>query len=120
MSKSLQEQLSNVFINGRSEVCDNLETTKSKVGSEIRKKRQSVETNLECRQEIGETRKKLRDLRNKEREMEQKIKSLRSSGLAQGPGSEACVKCFSEANDINNELRGVRKGIRKHSKKLHK
>lgn len=120
MSKTLKEQLGNVFINGRGEVCSNLETTRSRVGSEVREQRQTVESRKEHRQETAEAKKKLRDLRNKEREMEQKIKTLRSEGLSHGPGSEECVKCFSEANEVNDELRGVRKGIRKLNKKLRK
>jgi predicted phage-related endonuclease len=120
MSKSIKEQLSNVFINGRGEVCINLETTKSKVGEEVRKTRKKVDSNKEHRQEVAQIKKKLRDLRTKEREMEQQIKALWSKGLGYGPGSEACAKCFAEANDVNNELRGVRKGIRKLNKKVHK
>lgn len=120
MSKTLQEQLGGVFINGRGEVCSNLETTKSKVGSKVREKRQDVESSKDRRQEVGEAKRKLRELRNKEREMEQKIKILRSEGLTHGPGTKACVECFSKANEVNNELRGVRKGIRKLNKRIHR
>jgi hypothetical protein len=120
MSKTLKEQLGSIFINGRGEVCANLETTNSKVGVEVREKRDDIKRDREHRTEVINTKKKLQELRSSEREMEQRIKSLRSEGLRRGAGTELCAKFFAEANDVNNELRGVRKGIRKLSKKLHR
>ncbi|MGW8179314.1 MAG: hypothetical protein ACWGQW_11220 [bacterium] len=120
MSKTLKEQLNNVFINGRGEVCSNLETTRSKAGSELRKHRDEVEDSKTRRQEAAKARKRLRELRSMEREMEKRIKTLRAEGMQHGAGTEECARCFSEANNVNDELRGVRKGIRKLNKKLHK
>jgi len=78
MSKTMKEQLGSIFVNTCGEICNNLATTKSEVGPV---KRKSIDKDKTSREDMGKARKKLMELRGKEREMEQRIKALRSEGL---------------------------------------
>lgn len=119
MSKTLKEQLGNVFVNGCGEVCAKSEAAKNKLSVKDSKKK-VADKDRGRRESISKSKKELQELRSKERKMEQKIKDLRSDGLKNGPGTEQCVQLFAEANEINNELRGVRKSIRKLNKRFYK
>lgn len=95
MSRTLREQLNDVFVNRSGEI-----HSKDEV------------------QETGQGRGRLRKLRDAERKMEEEMKVLRVKGLQCGAGTKECVRYFSEANSVNSELRDIRKAIRKLNKKL--
>jgi len=62
--------LEQVYVNGRGEICDNLETTKSKVGAEVRERREAdqrrqdfLNKTANWRREIVKARRAVEDLR---------------------------------------------------------